>query len=110
MDAGACQMHNRMKNSFYSQINANFFNCAHMTCLVTNFNSTEYVREGEKADCLFQQHSAATFIKPCLIRFQMLICKSIPEGAGQFAFESSPVMWGSCRTTTTLQRPAASDN
>lgn len=33
-------------------------------CLVTNFNSTEYVSEkGKKADCLFQQHSAATFIK-----------------------------------------------
>lgn len=34
-------------------------------CLVTNFNSTEYVSEKgkKKADCLFQQHSAATFIK-----------------------------------------------
>lgn len=46
------------------QINANFFLTAHMMCLVTNFNSTEYVSErGKKADCLFQQHSAATFIK-----------------------------------------------
>lgn len=40
-----------------------FFNWAHMMCLVTNFNSTEYVWGMGGADCLFQQHSAATFIK-----------------------------------------------
>lgn len=36
----------------------------------------------------------------------MLICKSIPEGAGQFAFESSPCDVRVLPHTTTLQRPS----
>lgn len=36
----------------------------------------------------------------------MLICKSIPEGAGQFAFESSPCDVRVLPHTATLQQPS----